>query len=165
MGAMHEMLHAAGAPHVGNAPDDIMSGPDVLGYGSSVPTLQDIQNILQAGGKGVTGNLPGASSTFFGQLSSGAPYVSFLQEPGFTGPTFTGMGEYIGGYGGYFDSSGNFNGVLGDVGGYNIAFYGTALRDHAAAENQWSSGLVNWNKNMWGGNTSSGAPWLEYAQR
>jgi RHS repeat-associated protein len=124
MGAMHEMMHGAGAPHIGNVATDIMSGPDVRPLQNSVPSVQDIQNILAAGGKGVTANLPSAESTVWGHLSSGAPFVSFIQEPGFSGPIFSGLGEYLGGYGGYFDSAGVFNGVLPGVGASGDFFYG-----------------------------------------
>jgi len=59
-----------------------------------------------------------------GHLSNGAPFVSFIQEAGFTGPTFSGMGGYRGGYGGYFDAGGSFNGVLPGVGVSGPFFYG-----------------------------------------
>lgn len=148
----YDMHHtdANGVP-ISNAPGNIM-GSDA----NAVPSADDIAAIV----KGTQG-----PTTTWGHLSNGAPFVSFVQEPGFNGPAFTGMGEYIGGYGGYFDSSGQFNGVLGDPGGYNVSFYGTMARDHAAALGRWAYGLVSWNSNMWGGNCSSGAPWLTYAQR
>jgi hypothetical protein len=59
LGAAHEVIHASGAPDVGNDPKDLMSG----GPGSERAdpdaklSQADIDAIIRANGKGVTGRL------------------------------------------------------------------------------------------------------------